>query len=222
MANPNGANSVGPLTIWTFDWVPEGPRGYVRDIRLRWALEEAGLEYSVATVRFEDRGPQHLARQPFGQIPFLDDGDVRVFESGACLLHLAEKSDALMPREAQSKADTLQWFIAGLNSIEMVTVPWWFIRISGVSENPLAGWMKQRFDRMEAVLSSRDWLAASRFTIADIMMADALRMPNKLGALQGYEALKAYVARNCARPAFRKAHKDQLDHFKTADASRAK
>jgi glutathione S-transferase len=209
------------VTIWTYDWVPKGPRGYVRDLRLRWALEEAGIDYAVASVPFDNRGPDHLARQPFAQVPFLDDGDIRVFESGACLLHLAQKSEALMPREAQGKADTLQWLVAALNSVEMVTVPWWFINLSGPTENPLAGWMKQRFDRLEAVLKEREWLAASRFTIADIMMSDALRMPNKLGELENYGALKAYVARACSRPAFQKAHRDQLAYFEAADAARS-
>ena len=208
------------LTIWTYDWVPDYPRGYVRDLRLRWALEEAGLDYAVASVPFDDRGPAHLARQPFAQVPFLDDGDVRVFESGACLLHLAEKSEALMPREAQGKADALQWFVAALNSVEMVTMPWWFIKMSGVADNPLAGWLTQRFDRLEAVLADREWLAAARFTVADIMMSDVLRLPNDLGALENYAALKAYVARMCGRPAFQKAHRDQLAHFKAADAVR--
>ena len=209
------------LTIWTYDWVPDGPRGYVRDLRLRWALEEAGFDYAVASVPLNDRGPEHLARQPFAQVPFLDDGDIRLFESGACLLHLAEKSEALMPRDAQGKADTLQWLVAALNSVEMVTVPWWFIKISGTAENPLAGWMKQRFDRLEAVLEDREWLAASRFTAADIVMSDALRMPNDLGELESYGALKAYVARACGRPAFRKAHRDQLAHFAAADAAKS-
>lgn len=210
------------VTIWTYDWVPEGPRGYVRDLRLRWALEEAGIAYAVATVPFDDRGPDHLARQPFGQVPFLDDGDIRIFESGACLLHLAERSEALMPREAQGRADTLQWSIAALNSVEMVTLPWWFVGMSGAADNPLAGWMKQRFERLEAVLEARDWLAAARFTVADILMSDVLRIPNELGELEDYGALRAYVARACGRPAFRKAHRDQLAHFRDADAARSR
>ncbi|RAI03628.1 glutathione S-transferase [Acuticoccus sediminis] len=208
------------MTIWTFDWVPKGPRGFVRDLRLRWALEEAGLPYSVATVPFEDRGPDHIARQPFGQVPFLEDGEVRVFESGACLLHIAERSEALMPRDPKGRAETQQWLVAALNSVEMVTVPWWFINLSDPPENPLAGWMAQRFDRLEAVLKEREWLAASRFTVADLMMADALRVPKKLGRLDPYEALGAYVSRACSRPAFRKAYRDQLAHFKAADAAR--
>ncbi|MGE0845610.1 MAG: glutathione S-transferase family protein [Flavobacteriaceae bacterium] len=210
------------VTIWTYDWVPEGPRGLVRDIRLRWALEEAGIAYSVATVPFDERGPDHIARQPFAQIPFLDDGGVRVFESGACLLHLAEKSEALMPRDAQGRADTMQWIVAALNSIEMVTVPWWFINLSKPAENPLAGWMKQRFDRLEAFMEGRDWLVDSRFTAADIVMSDALRVPKMLAALDPYGALRDYVARTCDRPAFRKAYDDQLAHFAAADATRSR
>lgn len=210
------------VTIWTYDWVPKGPRGYVRDLRLRWALEEAGIGYDVATVPFDDRGEEHLTRQPFAQIPFLQDGDVRVFESGACLLYLAEKSEALMPRDAQGRAETLQWVIAALNSMEMVTVPWWFINLSRPPENPLAGWMNQRFDRLETVLGKRDWLAAGRFTVADLLMADVLRVPADLGVLEDHGALKAYAARVCDRPAFRKAHRDQLAHFTAADEVREK
>lgn len=208
------------VTLWTYDWVPKGPRGYVRDLRLRWALGEAGIPYAVATVPFQDRGPDHLARQPFGQVPFLDDGDIRLFESGACLLHLAGKSEALMPRDAQGKAEVLQWVIAALNSVEMVTVPWWFINLSKPAQNPLAGWMGQRFGRLEAVLADRSWLAASRFTVADLLMADVLRVPGDLGALEDFPALRAYVARVCSRPAFQKARDEQLAHFRAADAAR--
>lgn len=210
---------AGKVTVWTYDWVPNGPRGHVRDIRLRWALEEAGIAYDIATVPIGSRGPDHVARQPFAQVPFLDDGDIRIFESGACLLHLAEKSEKLMPHEPQARSDTIQWLIAALNSIEMVTVPWWFINLSKPAENPLAGWMKQRFDRLEAVLAEREWLV-SRFTAADILMADALRMPGKLGQLENHRALSAYVERACGRPAFQKAYRDQMAHFEAADASR--
>ncbi len=212
---------MSELTIWTYDWVPEGPRGFVRDLRLRWACEEAGLSYAVRTIPFEGRETNHLAQQPFGHMPFLKDGELEIFESGAGLLQLARKSDKLMPRDPVGEAQTLQWTIAALNSIEMVTVPWWFINLSRPKENPLAGWMKQRFDRLEAVLETRDWLAANRFTVADILMSDALRMPDKLGELEDYGALRAYVARALDRPAFQKAHRDQLAHFAAADAGRS-
>ena len=211
---------AGGITVWTYDWVPEGPRGHVRDLRLRWALEEAGLDYAVATVPFAERGPGHLARQPFGQVPFLDDGDLRIFESGACLLHLAERSAALMPRDAEGRAETIQWIVAALNSMEMVTVPWWFIGLSKPAENPLDGWVRQRLARLDAVLATRDWLAAGRFTAADFLMADLLRVPAVLEALEDHGALRAYVARACGRPAFKRARRDQLAHFAAADAAR--
>ena len=124
---------MAQLIVWTYDWVPEGPRGFVRDLRLRWACEEAGLDYSVRTVPFDDRGPEHLARQPFGQVPFLSDGDIDLFESGAGLLHIARKSETLMPRDPAGEAQTLQWTIAALNSIEMVSVPWWFLEVTGAN-----------------------------------------------------------------------------------------
>lgn len=210
------------MIVWTYDWVPQGPRGNVRDIRLRWALEEAGLDYEVRTVSFDNRGAEHLARQPFGQAPFIEDGDITIFESGACLLHIGRQSEKLMPKDRAGEADVIQWLIAALNSVEMVTVPWWFIHIGGASENPLAGWMNSRFERLEPLLAQREWLAAGQFSIADILMADALRMPLKLGALERFPALRAYVGRACARPAFKKAYDDQIAHFAAGDARRAR
>jgi len=210
---------MSELTIWTLDWVPDGPRGFVRDLRLRWACEEAGLAYAVRTVPFEDRHTNHLARQPFGQVPFLDDGELGVFESGAGLLHLAGKSDRLMPAEPAAAAATLQWTIAALNSIEMVTVPWWFLRISGDKDNKLTDWVAQRLGQLEDVLSEREWLAADRFTVADLLMADVLRVP-EVRAFGDRPASEAYVARVTDRPAFRKAQADQLRLFEAADETR--
>lgn len=211
---------MGGFTIWTYDWVPEGPRGFVRDLRLRWACEEAGLAYAVRTVPFEGRDADHLARQPFGQVPFLDDGAVTVFESGAALLHLARTSEALMPRDPAGEAETLQWTIAALNSMEMVTVPWWFLNIMGEPENALTGWLGQRLAHVEQVLAGREWLAAGRFTVADLLMADVLRVPLVRGFGER-PASEAYVARVTARPAFEKARADQMAHFAVADAVRA-
>ncbi|MBL9073089.1 glutathione S-transferase family protein [Tabrizicola sp.] len=210
------------LILWTYDWVPQGPRGHVRDIRLRWACEETGLPYTIASIRFEDRtGPDHLARQPFAQVPALQDGEITLFESGACLLHLSDRSEHLMPRDGKARAETLEWLIAGLNSIEMVTVPWWFIGLSSPPENPLDGWLASRLSRLEAVLAGREWLAAGRFTVADLLMADILRVKKLRAALGPYPALAAYTTRVLDRPAFRKAYQDQLDHFAAADAARA-
>jgi glutathione S-transferase len=207
------------LTVWTYDWVPEPPRGFVRDLRLRWALEEAGLPYSVRSTPFDERGPEHLKRQPFGQVPFLTDGDISIFESGACLLHIAKKSGKLMPRDEAGEAETLQWVIAALNSVEMVTVPWWFLSLSGDKENGLADWARKRLGHLDEVLRTREWLAASRFTVADLLMADVLRVP-ALRAFAASPVLEAYIERACARPAFKKAFADQLAHFTAGDASR--
>ena len=211
---------MSELTIWTYDWVPEGPRGFVRDLRLRWACEEAGFDYAVGTIPFEDRETNHLEHQPFGQVPFLKDGAVELFESGAGLLHLARKSDRLMPRDPVGEAETLQWTCAALNSIEMVTVPWWFLKISGDDDNALTGWAGKRLDQLEKVLGEREWLAAGRFTVADLLMADALRVPT-VRAYGDRPAAEAYVKRVTGRAAFKKAEADQIAHFRAADRARA-
>lgn len=211
---------MSELTIWTYDWVPGGPRGFVRDLRLRWACEEAGLPYTVRTVPFDGRETNHLARQPFGQVPFLDDGELKIFESGAGLLYLARKSDTLMPRDPAGEAETLQWTIAALNSIEMVSVPWWFLKICGREDNELAGWMGKRLDQIEEILSNREWLAAGRFTVADLLMADVLRVRD-VRVFGDRPATEAYVARVTGRPAFQKAQADQIALFEAADGKRA-
>ncbi len=207
---------MSKLTIHTYNWVPEGPRGYVRDIRLRWACEEAGLAYSVASVPFNERGPEHFSRQPFGQVPFLTDGDIEIFESGAGLLHLARKSEILMPCNDTDAAQTEQWIIAALNSLEMVTVPWWFLEITGAKENNLTGWLESRLDHIESLLKDRQWLVADRFTAADLLLADVLRV-EKVRAFGERPASESYVRRLTDRPAFKKAHADQLAHFAAAD-----
>lgn len=211
---------MSDLIVWTYDWVPEGPRGFVRDLRLRWACEEAGLDYSVRTVPFDGRETNHLSRQPFGQVPFLSDGELEIFESGAGLLHLARKSEKLMPRDPAGEAQTLQWTIAALNSIEMVSVPWWFLEVTGATDNGLTGWLKSRLDHMETVLKQREWLAAKRFTVADLLMADVLRVA-KVRVFGDRPATESYVTRITERPSFKKAHADQMAHFAAADAGRS-
>jgi glutathione S-transferase len=210
---------MNELIIWTYDWVPEMPRGFVRDLRLRWACEEAGFAHTVKSVPFEGRETNHLAQQPFGQIPFLTDGDIQIFESGACLLHLARKSEKLMPRDPRGEAQVTQWIFAALNSIEMVAVPWWFLEISGVKDNTLAPWVEKRLAQLEKVLSEREWLAADRFTVADLLMADVLRV-SKVRAFGSRPATEAYVTRVTDRPAFKKARADQIAHFAAADSTR--
>lgn len=211
---------MSELIVWTYDWVPKGPRGFVRDLRLRWACEEAGLAYSVRTVAFDGRETNHLSQQPFGQVPFLSDGALEMFESGAGLLHLARQSERLMPRDPAGEAQTIQWMFAALNSIEMVSVPWWFLEITGATDNGLAPWMTNRLAQLEKVLTEREWLAADRFTAADLLMADVLRV-SKVRACGDRPATERYVARVTDRPAFHKARADQMAHFAAADEKRA-
>ncbi len=208
---------MAELVLTTFDWVPEMPRGYVRDIRIRWALEEAGLPYRVASVPFRDRGPEHFVHQPFGQVPYLADGDISLFESGAILLYLGERSAALMPTDARGRAEALEWLFAALNSVEMASLPWVLFKFSGqAADNPawkqFDGFLKTRLQHMETVLAKREWLAGT-FSIADILMADVLRLVNRLDGLADYPACRDYLARAIARPAFQKAYDDQMAHF---------
>ncbi len=209
------------LTIWTLNWVPEGPRGFVRDMRLRWACEEAGLPYDVRTIAFEDRATNHLDRQPFGQVPFLDDGEVRLFESGACVMHIARKNDALMPNDPVGEAETVEWMFAALNSLEMVSVPWWFLGLGdGKPPESLTGWLDSRLAHIERELSKREWLATGRFTAGDLLMADVLRIP-AIRSFGDRPATAAYLDRVTSRPAFQKAHAAQMAHFDAGDAARA-
>lgn len=209
------------FVLTTFDWVPEFPRGYVRDLRIRWALEEAGLPYRVKSTPFRERGSEHFAHQPFGQIPWLTDGDTSIFESGAILLYLGELSTILLPTGAKSRAKVMEWVFAALNSIEMPAVPWSLYKfaddsVSSPGRTHIEGWLDSRLDHMETVLSGRDWLAGS-FSIADIVMSDVLRFVGRFDALSSRPVSRAYVARATERSAFKKAHADQIAHFAAAD-----
>ncbi|MCP3388989.1 glutathione S-transferase family protein [Bradyrhizobium sp. CCGB12] len=212
------------LTLTTFDWVPPPPRGFVRDLRVRWALEEAALPYRVASVPFDDRGPAHLAHQPFGQVPWLTDGGLSIFETGAILLHLGERSDRLMPPDPRGRSETTEWVFAALNSVEMASLPWALSKFMG-HPTDTAAWkfvddfVKLRLKHMEPVLAGREWLASS-FSVADILMADVLRLVDRFDGLAEHPACRDYVARATARPSFAKAHQDQMAHFAAADAAR--
>ena len=126
---------MAELILTTFDWVPEGPRGFVRDLRVRWALEEARLPYRVASVPFGNRNAEHFAHQPFGQVPWLTDGDISIFESGAILLHLGERSDALMPTDPRDRSAALEWLFAALNSVEAASQPWSLLKFTGNADD---------------------------------------------------------------------------------------
>ena len=214
---------MADLILTTYDWVPEPPRGYVRDLRVRWALEEAALPYRVESTPFRDRKPGHFARQPFGQVPWLTDGDLTIFESGAILLHLGELSDKLMPADRRGRSDAKEWLFAALASVEAASQPWSFFMFSGdTDETPMRkffdSFLEARLKHMETVLDGSEWLAGI-FSIADILMADVLRLVDRFDGLAKLPACRAYVARATARPAFVKAYDDQMAHFAAADAA---
>jgi glutathione S-transferase len=210
------------LILTTFDWVPETPRGYVRDIRVRWALEESGLPYRVESVPFRARNAEHFSHQPFGQVPWLTDGGITIFESGAILLHLGERSDALMPVDPRGRSEVIEWLFAALNSVEMASLPWSILIFTGEARDTSAWKLfdeflkKSRLGHLEPVLARREWLAET-FSVADILMADVLRLVDRFDGLATYPACRDYVARATARPSFVKAHADQMAHFAAAD-----
>lgn len=216
---------MSELILTTFDWVPEPPRGYVRDVRVRWALEEAKLPYRVASVSFRERDETHLAHQPFAQVPWLTDGDLSIFETGAILLHLGERSDLLMPKAAPGRAAVTEWLFAALNSVELATMPWVMAIFAGERDTPAYSrahdFLKLRLGRLEPVLAKREWLAGA-FSVADILMSDVLRLVHRFDGLMQHAACRDYVERATARPAFIKARADQLAHFAAADASQAR
>jgi glutathione S-transferase len=214
-------NTMTDLILTTFDWVPELPRGFVRDIRVRWALEEAALPYRVESVSFRDRNTAHFSHQPFGQVPWLTDGDISIFESGAILLHLAERSGALMPADPRIRSEVKQWLFAALNSVEMASLPFSLFKFTGDTiETPgrklFDQFLKARLQHMDAVLSGREWLTET-FSVADILMADVLRLVDRFDGLAEFPACRSYVVRATARPSFVKAHADQMAHFAAAD-----
>lgn len=210
------------VTVTTFDWVPEFAHGYVRDIRIRWALEEIGRPYEVDTVPVQDRIPEHFARQPFGQVPMLKDGDLSLFESGAILLHLAEGTP-LMP-DGKEGALARQWLIAALNSVEPYAMQWSTASFFDKDEAAAARFEKSlrgRLSMLQDALADRDWLAGSEFTVADLYMADVLRAPAANGLLDDLPKLAAYLERATSRPAFSRAMADHMAHWQAADAQKA-
>jgi glutathione S-transferase len=218
---------MGDIILTTFDWVPEPPRGLVRDIRVRWALEEAGLPYKVKGTSFKSRQREHFVHQPFGQVPWMTDGDVSIFESGAILLHIGNRSDKVMPADARRRSEATEWMFAALNSIEVASLPWSLMKFSD-SDNTNTPFSKQvdeflnaRLTHMEDVLAKKEWLAGT-FSVADILMADVLRLVDRFDGLAKHPICKSYLARATGRPCFQKAYTDQIQFFVDADHKRKK
>ncbi len=214
------------IQVTAFKWVPPFAQGSVRDIRVRWALEEAGLGYDDRLLGFEDTAtPQYRALQPFGQVPAYRDDTVQMFESGAIVLWIAQSSDQLMPADPAGRAMVMTWLFAASNSIEPYVAPladidlfhageaWTVDRRPQVEEQ-----LRKKLGDLQTALGDRQWFANDRFSAADILMTHVLRDLRHTLIVADYPALAAYVARAEARPAFKRALADQLKPFKAAEA----
>ena len=213
--NPNA-----PIQITAFDWVPDFARGFVRDLRPRWACEEMGIDYAEHLISAVNRPPEHYRDQPWGQVPVLRDGEVRLFESGAILLHLAEKDEALLPRDPQGRATVISWLFAAYNSVEPLMFELSNVDLFAAEEEwaklrrpALMEFIQQRFGKLAEALGDRPYLAGD-FSVADIAMATVLREGIASGAIAEHRALEAYLARCLDRPAFDRALKAQLAAFR--------
>ncbi len=191
------------IQVTAFKWVPPFAQGSVRDIRVRWALEEAGLGYDDRLLGFEDAAaPAYRAQQPFGQVPAFSDGKVEMFESGAIVLYIAQSSDQLMPADE-----------AGIDLFN-ADKAWAKERRPEVETM-----LRKRLADLQTALGDRKWFANDRFSGADILMTHVLRDLRHTDILADYPALADYVARAEARPAFKRALADQLAPFKAAEAT---
>jgi glutathione S-transferase len=211
--------------ITAFEKSPDRGRGLARDMRVRWALEEVGQSYDVHLVSFETmKQPQHRARNPFGQIPTYEEGDLSLFESGAILLHIAERHAGLLPENPNGRARAIMWMFAALNTVEppifdlsLVKIlerdqPWFEQRVSVLEKM-----IRIRLDDLSRHLGDADWLDGA-FSAADILMVTVLRRLQGTGILEEYPNIAAYVVRAEARPAYKRAFDAQLAVFKTASA----
>jgi glutathione S-transferase len=216
------------ITITAFNWVPDFARGQVRDLRARWALEEAGLPYEVRLITHDEKlTPSYRALQPFSQVPSYQDDEVVLFESGAIVLHIAQASAALMPADNAGRARAMAWVFAALNSLEpfimgLIDVDV-FSREAPWAKESRPHWeamIKKRLSDLAERLSGREWLE-DRFTVGDLMMATVLRILRHTDLVTSDPILAPYLARCEARPAFQKALAAQLASFKEADARSA-
>jgi glutathione S-transferase len=212
------------IVVSAFRWVPDFAKGQVRDLRARWALEEAGLAYRTRLLEQGDQNaPAYRALQPFGQVPILEDDGLTLFESGAILLYLGERSETLLPKEAGARARATQWLIAALNSIEpfvmnLVTIDlfcaneeWSKLRRPGALEV-----LKGRLAALSAALGEKPYLDGERFTVGDLMMSSVLRILENSDIVTSDARLAAYVGRCTSRPAFKRALAAQMADFKDA------
>lgn len=212
--------------LTAFKTSPDRGRGLARDMPVRWALEEVGQPYDVRLVTFaEMKEPAHKALQPFGQIPTYEAGGLVLFESGAIVLHIAERHAGLLPAEPDARARAIAWMFAAISTVQPPIVerersillerdkPWFEARQPALEQE-----VRQRLADLSQRLGDADWLDGP-FSAGDLMMVTVLRRPAGAGLLGDYPNLAAYVARAEARPAFQRAFADQLAVFEAASAS---
>jgi glutathione S-transferase len=204
-------------TITAFERSPDGGKGLSRDTRVRWALEEVGQPYAVRLVSFRAmKEPAHLALHPFGQIPTYEEGDLALFESGAIVLHIAERHRGLLPVDASARARAIAWMFAAVGTVEPPILelqtlkfaegdkPWSGDRLPLVKDR-----IRARLDQLSDRLGDADWLDGA-FSAGDLMMVHVLRRLSASGILDEYPNVSAYVQRGEARPAFKRAFEAQL------------
>jgi glutathione S-transferase len=207
------------IEVTAFRWVPPGAQGMVKDLRVRWALGEAGLDYRLRLIAL-DRPEGYRADQPFDQVPCFSDGTVQIFESGAILQYIGEQSEALLPSDPAARYRAIQWTFAAVSSVEP------FVQFRALlnvvfADQEWAEPAKPTFDRFARMrlqqlsdrLGDKPWLEGDRFTIGDLMMVTVLRIADRSGQLADFPDLSAYVKRGEARPAFARALGDQLAAF---------
>ncbi|WP_028970319.1 glutathione S-transferase family protein [Sphingomonas sp. URHD0057] len=212
-------------TITAFESSPDRGRGLARDMAVRWALEEVGQPYDVRLVSFaEMKQPAHLSIHPFGQIPTYEESDLALFESGAIVLHIAERHAGLLPADADARARAIAWMFAALTTVQAPIVeregfillekdrPWFAERLP-----LLDGRVRDRLVQLSARLGDADWLDGG-FSAGDLLTVNVLRRPAGANFLGEYPNLAAFVARGEARPAFRRAFADQHAVFAAASA----
>ena len=208
------------ITMTAFERSPDGGKGLARDMRVRWALEEVGQPYNVRLVSFKTmKEPPHLAFHPFGQIPTYEEGDLALFESGAIVLHIAERHAGLLPVGANARSRAVMWMFAALDTVEPPIVdrsllriferdqPWYEHRLRFLEDS-----IRKRLDGLANRLGTAEWLDEA-FSAGDLMMVTVLRRLHGSGILEDYPNLAAYVARGEARPAFRRAFDAQRAVF---------
>jgi glutathione S-transferase len=217
-------NPDATIEVTALGWVPEPAKGFVKDLRVRWALEEAGLDYRVRLIGPE-RPQGYLADQPFNQVPCFSDGTVRIFESGAIVQYIGEQSEALLPRDTAARYRAIQWTYSALSSVEPFTQHRVLLErvFAGqewaeLSKPTMDQFARQRLQQLSERLGDQTWLDGERFTIGDLVMVTVLRVVDRIGLLDPHPNLGAYLERGQARSAFRQALADHLADFERPQA----